>query len=83
MDEPIAGMNPNETEGMMHLIQRLRGELEIRGLLIEHDMQLVMRVSDRAAVLRYGTKIAESTPREVRSDPRVVEAYLGTSVGHG
>ncbi len=77
LDEPAAGMNPSETEEMMALVRRLRDQLGITILLIEHDMRVVMNVSDQVSVLDYGEKIAEGTPDEVRANPRVVEAYLG------
>ena len=77
LDEPAAGMNPIETVEMMTLVRRLRDELGITILLIEHDMRVVMNVSDQVSVLDYGEKIAEGSPDEVRANPRVVEAYLG------
>lgn len=77
LDEPTAGMNPNESAAAMALFRRIRSELGVTVVLIEHDMRVVMGISEHISVLDYGEKLAEGTPDDIRSNPRVIEAYLG------
>jgi branched-chain amino acid transport system ATP-binding protein len=81
LDEPAAGMNPDETEHLMQLIGDIRKRFKLSVLVIEHHMDLVMGLCERIVVLNFGIKLAEGAPSEIRGDPKVVEAYLGTSSG--
>jgi branched-chain amino acid transport system ATP-binding protein len=77
LDEPAAGMNPQETQDLMRMINWIKDKFGVSVLLIEHDMKLVMGICEKIAVLDYGKKIAEGTPEQIKNNPRVIEAYLG------
>jgi branched-chain amino acid transport system ATP-binding protein len=83
LDEPTAGMNPQESDDFIAFVRKVRDEKQLTVLLIEHDMKVVMGVSERITVLEYGSKIAEGTGEEIRTNERVIEAYLGKAATEG
>ena len=78
LDEPAAGMNPAETDDLIRILGTLRNDHHIGLIVVEHDMRLIMRLSDRMVVLNKGQKVAEGTPQEIRNNPAVIEAYIGS-----
>ena len=80
LDEPAAGMNPQETQALTHLIQQVQTQFNMTIILIEHDMNLVMAISQRIYVLEYGKVLASGTPSEIQQHPAVIKAYLGEDV---